>query len=69
MGKAYSQTAAHPQQVAYAEAFLLPVIAWRVFRLRSATRPVRDGILLGLLIVLLVLFLPKGLSSLRRSRA
>jgi hypothetical protein len=42
-----SQGGGHPQiQVQ----FLLPLIAWRVFRLRAATHPVRDGIVLGLLI-------------------
>ncbi|HZN19285.1 MAG TPA: hypothetical protein VFB84_14080 [Micromonosporaceae bacterium] len=30
--------------------FLVPVIAWRGFRLRESTRPVRDGAVLGLLV-------------------
>jgi hypothetical protein len=46
-----SQGGGHPQiQVQ----FLLPIIAWRVFRLRETTRPLRDGIVLGLLITVQV---------------
>ena len=30
--------------------FLVPLIVWRVFRLKETARPVRDGVLLGLLI-------------------
>ena len=30
--------------------FLVPVVAWRGFRLRGSTRPVRDGAVLGLLV-------------------
>jgi hypothetical protein len=46
-----SQGSGHPQIQAQ---FLLPVIVWRVFRLRSAARPVRAGVGLGLLIALQV---------------
>lgn len=41
-----SQANAHPHILAQ---FLVPVIAWRGFRLRETTRPVRDGAILGLL--------------------
>jgi hypothetical protein len=46
-----SQGSGHPHIQAQ---FLLPIIAWRSFRLRQATCPVRDGIVLGLLIALQV---------------
>lgn len=42
-----SQANGHPHILAQ---FLLPVIAWQVFRLGESTRPVRAGIVLGLLL-------------------
>lgn len=42
-----SQATGHPHMIAQ---FLVPLIVWRVFRLAQTTRPVRDGVILGLLI-------------------
>jgi hypothetical protein len=43
-----SQAQAHPNLMIQ---FLVPFIMWRVFRLPRSTRPVRDGVVLGLLII------------------